>query len=1160
MPFSRTLFVFVLGCFFISVASAQEKYPATLLWRITGKNQTSPSYLYGTMHVQDRRLFYFGDSLYNAIEKTQGFAMEINPNDMMDSLFKSLERKDTSAYIKKILDEASYKRVAKELEKKLKMPADKITLKKLAIEKKNWANKFKRKDDMPTSMDLYLFTIARRQGKQTGGIEDVSDQLDVLNEIGTLNIDDFIKDDSAMQVNYLEKMKKIYIERDLTGLNVMVNGNNKEAFKDFLLIKRNIKMALRMDSLSQIRSSFFAVGAAHLPGESGVISLLQKNGFTVEPVFASRYIAPEEYKYNAKELVWEIVEDENKICSVQMPGTPSSISENVIPTKLYIDFADISYYGIGVTAVSEDEVKSDSFFIKIISNYKKLGFDIMSVKNIDYKGAKGIEMIVLQAGENLFRYRLLVKGNKLAIIIFGAKEKERLTDINAEKYLSSLVFNEENNANKKNWQNFTDEKNAFTMAVPGKTSIGNENDEDGIIADKYSTIDFTDGSYYAVVVRDTKAGFFIQNDSANFEEYKKNLNLATNNGVKEFSITQYKNYPACHFVAVQKVNNIDFVLQGYLVHRGNRTYIPMVASQKDRADFPEVTNFFRSFEFIPFKKTEWQRKNITKNNLSTFVPEPFTEVKKDTASYQYDEELTKYFSSDKNTGVTYSVEVEAMSPYYWAESDSSFFRKRADGFKTEADSLISYTYLNGPVKTATVLIKLNGVALYKKLKLFLNGDTTYTLYSYQPEEVLQNKYSDKFFDEVAFSQIYPSSVFENKTALLLEALKSNDSATVAKARDAFHKAVFTKKDLPLLYNAMVKRYRKDEGQYQSINELVANEIEDLNDSSVVNFVANQYAVINDSSMDVQMLLLKLLAKHKTTVSYNLLQHLLLHITPLTGSVYSLMYNITDSMNLIKGFFPSATALYADTVVGPAIMKLANELLDSGFVKPADILQNEKAVYVIAKKQLDELKADIEAYPLYNSDVIDLLGRFNTKLGNELLNQFAKVPDLWTKSNAIVALLKNNQPVLAADIMKFAKDKEWRTSFYSQLKKINKTTLFPKEFYTQQKFAESYLYNSLNEDYEIAVGKMQFIKVKTASINGKLQRYYIYKITPDDEEDEVPRIAICGAFSNSISIAEVEDADLEIYFDYEKEFSAATVEEEFKIYIDKKIKEVKSVIK
>jgi uncharacterized protein YbaP (TraB family) len=132
------------------------------LWRISGNNLTTPSYLYGTMHVQDRRLFNFGDSLYTAIEKTQSFAIEINPDEMMDSLFKSLEKKDTTPFLKKILDEQEYKRVARQLEKKLKMPADKITLKKLAEEKRKQMYRYKRVDDMPTPMDMYLFTIARK--------------------------------------------------------------------------------------------------------------------------------------------------------------------------------------------------------------------------------------------------------------------------------------------------------------------------------------------------------------------------------------------------------------------------------------------------------------------------------------------------------------------------------------------------------------------------------------------------------------------------------------------------------------------------------------------------------------------------------------------------------------------------------------------------------------------------------------------------------------------------------------------------------------------------------------------------------------------------------------------------------------------------------------
>jgi uncharacterized protein YbaP (TraB family) len=35
----------------------------------------------------------------------------------------------------------------------------------------------------------------------------------------------------------------------------------------------------------RIKPTFFAVGAGHLPGEKGVISLLRQAGFSVEPLY-----------------------------------------------------------------------------------------------------------------------------------------------------------------------------------------------------------------------------------------------------------------------------------------------------------------------------------------------------------------------------------------------------------------------------------------------------------------------------------------------------------------------------------------------------------------------------------------------------------------------------------------------------------------------------------------------------------------------------------------------------------------------------------------------------------------------------------------------------------------------------------------------------------
>src|SRR5215218_4850884 len=98
----------ILFFFFICSAtnlSGQSAPPKTLLWRISGNGLQKPSYLFGTMHLKDRRLFYFGDSVYNSIETTAGFAMELDPDEMMDSVLSRLDDADTTSLIRKLLDE-----------------------------------------------------------------------------------------------------------------------------------------------------------------------------------------------------------------------------------------------------------------------------------------------------------------------------------------------------------------------------------------------------------------------------------------------------------------------------------------------------------------------------------------------------------------------------------------------------------------------------------------------------------------------------------------------------------------------------------------------------------------------------------------------------------------------------------------------------------------------------------------------------------------------------------------------------------------------------------------------------------------------------------------------------------------------------------------------
>ncbi|WP_039866550.1 TraB/GumN family protein, partial [Pedobacter sp. BAL39] len=55
--------------------TAQDKKPYNLLWEISGNGLKKSSYLFGSMHVKDRRAFNFSDSVLIAMETSSAFAI-----------------------------------------------------------------------------------------------------------------------------------------------------------------------------------------------------------------------------------------------------------------------------------------------------------------------------------------------------------------------------------------------------------------------------------------------------------------------------------------------------------------------------------------------------------------------------------------------------------------------------------------------------------------------------------------------------------------------------------------------------------------------------------------------------------------------------------------------------------------------------------------------------------------------------------------------------------------------------------------------------------------------------------------------------------------------------------------------------------------------------
>ena len=81
-------------------------------------------------------------------------------------------------------------------------------------------------------------------------------------------------------------MLNLYLNEDLEGLYKIVSEES-DAIPEFnhnFLVVRNKNWIPVIEKNISSNSFFIAVGAAHLPGENGVIQLLRSKGYSVEPI------------------------------------------------------------------------------------------------------------------------------------------------------------------------------------------------------------------------------------------------------------------------------------------------------------------------------------------------------------------------------------------------------------------------------------------------------------------------------------------------------------------------------------------------------------------------------------------------------------------------------------------------------------------------------------------------------------------------------------------------------------------------------------------------------------------------------------------------------------------------------------------------------------
>lgn len=283
----KKLFIFLFSILIYGTGFSQNNSKGSLLWEISDNGISEPSYLFGTFHIMCRDQFSISEILSSKIASTQQFYGELDMDDpnMQATMMQKIIMKDKT--IESMMDTSSFRKFNEAFKKITGISATQFNnykpffhLSLLTLKTIPCLNF--------VQPETELMQIAKKQGKNVLGLETVEEQMEVLD---AQPLDTQISSLQKMVLNFdstknlMNNMIAVYKKDDAELLYKYVqkqgtDGMNEEA----LLVNRNKQWIPKLKKIMQEKSSFIAVGAAHLGGNTGVLALLKAAGYTVKPV------------------------------------------------------------------------------------------------------------------------------------------------------------------------------------------------------------------------------------------------------------------------------------------------------------------------------------------------------------------------------------------------------------------------------------------------------------------------------------------------------------------------------------------------------------------------------------------------------------------------------------------------------------------------------------------------------------------------------------------------------------------------------------------------------------------------------------------------------------------------------------------------------------
>ena len=1178
----KYFFFFVIVLFIANipsqlVAQTDPVYKSNyrLFWKIEGDSLTKPSYLFGTMHVQDKRCFEFTDDMLQSLFDADILALELDFDSVYQKMVSmSIDDATKQRFFEDFFDEEEMEVIEEEATKKginlRLLPRKDIRTLDYYLDKPSADEAEK----MPIFLDAYLFYLAKSYDKKVLGLEKYEDQIQLYEQLP----DEITKEavlakfkEVADGVHVYDRMLSIYQSGDIDEIDEFMSLYSDE-YREKLIVERNKNMVDAAVPLIQDNSVFIAVGAAHLPGSNGIIELLKKKGYTLTlmPVVFSS-IADSLLDIGIKPNSWEQFDDSLRGFSVNVPFKPMNYEKfgGALDMKICMDFIQGPYYyfyGVPTAMAGLEEGNDD--FIDILANRfeEMVSGQVVSKKSINYRGVRGAEITIKTHIGFEYKTKVFLVNKHMYLLMVGNTKKDYNSE-DATQFYNSLRFYQPEiiKSEASDWKEYKIDLGAFSVKLPAepnyqKMEAQNPNSKDGeeYSIHMYYGLDILDERIYFIQWYDLPSGYIYENDSDVFQQFFTSL-IGEDFVFDPSKMDAVSKLGSYGYESPQIIENrgIKFKFQVFL--RGNRTYLLMAQIKGQEEQNDDIDAFFSSFKTIPFIRGKYARHSV--KLLETNLPDNPSFIEEDNIYPYFSDgfESSTYSCIDKNCGVSYVVVETEYPKYYRIHHADSFLLELRTSIMAYGDKLIdssagrtkqNYSFVAGVIKSEYSSNRT-------RFMLILNENRVYELYAYVTEEMQTDSLVDLVFNQVEMDDFVAEfDMFTSKSSLIFSDLMSSDSSTFANANTAFDYYEFDSTDLNLLHSALSNVYPDSAETYNGAKQNIIYELSILHNDSTLFYVLDCYKKDFHLHGGDLLGLMNKLSKNNPAILFDQLKE------HLPDELY--FYEAREILNPIVDSSLFCVNNFDDILlVSNQKQYLQNSFLFLFFDNWADLSLNEDQQKILASygdKWFDIALDSINNYPKDSWQVYNF-----TSLLSNIIKVYSKLP------NTNYKLLKSKLKGLDFEEIRSAlihyklghelkiSNKEWKESledeYYgfeliSEISTQQMLHLVPASYKTPDHIAKMTLidYFSYDDYFPYA---MEYAETRTISIDDKEVVFYIFDCSWEGDSEKF--ISISGAFD-----IQEKNIDLENYW-VDNDYIGFTEQKDREISIQKLLKSAKKYL-